>query len=74
VLESRVLGSNAGKITGYGEGLHNEEPYCLFSSPKSMRVINGNEMGGACGTVGGQERCMQGFGGEIGGKVTTWKT
>jgi hypothetical protein len=25
-------------------------------------------MGGACGTYGGQWRCLQGFGGEIGGK------
>jgi hypothetical protein len=24
--------------------------------------INENEMGGACGTYGGQERCMHGFG------------
>ena len=23
-----------------------------------------NEMGGACGTYGGKERCAQGFGGE----------
>ena len=23
-----------------------------------------NEMGGACGTYGGRERCAQGFGGE----------
>ena len=25
-----------------------------------------NEMGGACGKYGGEERCMQGFGGETG--------
>jgi hypothetical protein len=29
-------------------------------------------MGGACGTYGGQERCIQGFGGEILCKMTTW--
>ena len=26
--------------------------------------IENNEMGGACGTYGGRERCTQGFGGE----------
>ena len=31
-------------------------------------------MGGACSTYGGEERCTQGFGGETGGKETTWKT
>jgi len=31
-------------------------------------------MGGACGTYGGEEKCVQGFGGETRGKETTWKT
>ena len=31
-------------------------------------------MGGACGTYGGAERGIQGFGGETGGKQTIWKT
>ena len=30
-------------------------------------------MGGGCGTCGRQERCIQGFVGEIGGKEITWK-
>jgi len=29
-------------------------------------------MGGACGTYGGEERCIQGFGGEILCKMTAW--
>jgi len=29
-------------------------------------------MGGACSTYGGEERCIQGFGGEILSKMTTW--
>ena len=33
-----------------------------------------NEMGGACSTYEGEQRCMQGFGGETWGKGTTWKT
>jgi hypothetical protein len=28
----------------------------------------------ACNTYGGVERCKKGFGGETGGKGTTWKT
>ena len=31
-------------------------------------------MGGACSTYGGEEGCIQGFGGETRGKETTWKT
>jgi hypothetical protein len=36
--------------------------------------IEKNEMGGACNTYGGEERCIQGFGGKTQGKETTWKT
>ena len=30
--------------------------------------IDKNEVGGACSTHGGEERCIQGFGGETEGK------
>jgi hypothetical protein len=33
-----------------------------------------NEMGGASSKYGGEERCIQGFGGENWGKETIWKT
>ena len=36
--------------------------------------IEKNEMGGACGALGGGERCAQGSGGETGGKETTGET
>jgi len=36
--------------------------------------IEKNKMGGACSAYGGDERCVQGFGGEISGKMITWKT
>jgi hypothetical protein len=32
-----------------------------------------NEMGGAYGMYGGEERCIQGFGGEAWERKTTWK-
>jgi hypothetical protein len=35
--------------------------------------IKMNEMGGARGTHGGHESCIQGVGGETRGKQTTWK-
>jgi len=43
--------------------LHNEKIYDLYSS---LNIILGvktknNGMGGACGTYGGEERCMQNF-------------
>jgi len=31
-------------------------------------------MGGACGTYGGDGRCIEGFGGETRWKETNWKT
>jgi len=36
--------------------------------------IEKNEMGGACSAYGGEERCVQDFGGETRGKENTWKT
>jgi hypothetical protein len=36
--------------------------------------IEKNEMDGECSAYGGEERCMQGFGGETWGKETTWET
>jgi hypothetical protein len=46
--------------------LHNDELNDLYCSPNIVRVIKieKNEMGGACSTYGGEERCIQGFGGE----------
>ena len=36
--------------------------------------IEKNGMGGACGTYGGGERCVQGLGGETWGKETIGET
>jgi len=48
----------------------------LYSSPNnySGRNIPENEMGGTCVSYGGEQRCLQGFGGEILDKETVWKT
>ena len=69
VYENRVLrgifGAERDGVTGEWRKLHNEElnsvlltQYCVVDK------IEKNEMGGACGTYGGRERCAQGFGGE----------
>jgi hypothetical protein len=36
--------------------------------------IKEKEMGGSYGTYGGEEKCIQGFGGKTIRKETTWKT
>jgi hypothetical protein len=36
--------------------------------------IEKTEMGGACGTYAGGERCIPDFGGETRRKATTWET
>jgi len=40
----------------------------------SGRQIKKNEMEGTCLTYDKKKRYIQNFGGEIGGKETTWKT
>jgi len=43
--------------------LHSEELNDLYLSPNSSNdQIWKNEIGGACNTCGGEERCTQGFG------------
>ena len=37
---------------------------CIYVLRAAGDKIEKNEMGGACGTYGGRERCAQGFGGE----------
>ena len=40
----------------------------------TLRKIDKNEMGGPYSAYGGEERRIEGFGGETWGKETTWKT
>jgi hypothetical protein len=44
--------------------LHNKELHDLYSSPNIIRVVKKNEFVWVCGTYGGQETCVNGFGGE----------
>jgi len=56
--------------------LHNEELNNLYASIQycSGDPIEKTEMGGVCSTYWREERGILGFGGEIYGKETTWKT
>jgi hypothetical protein len=77
VFENRVLrrifGPKRDEVTGEQRKLHNEELHILYSSP-NIRQIKENEVGGACGTHGRGEECVQDFDGEARRKDTAWKT
>jgi len=45
-----------------------------INSEVSGDKIEKNEIGRACSAYGGEERRIQGFGGETSGKEITWKT
>jgi hypothetical protein len=68
VFENRVLrrifGPKRDEVTGEWRKLHNEELNDLYCSPNIVWVIKKNEMSRACGMYGGEERCIQGFGGD----------
>ena len=64
VFENRVLGKVFGpetdEVTGEWRRLHDEELHDLYPSRNYLgHQIKKNEMGGACGTYGRQERCIQ---------------
>jgi hypothetical protein len=68
-FESRVLrrifGPKRDEVTGEWRRLQKEELYDLYSNKyNSGDQVKKNEMGGACGTNGRRERCVQGFDGE----------
>jgi len=61
----RIFGPKRDKVTGEWRKLHKEELNNLHS-PNIVWVIKSrkNDMGRACSTYGGEERCIQGLGGE----------
>jgi len=68
VFENRVLrifGLKRVQVTGEWRKLHNEELNDLYSSPSIFWMIKSRRMRWwACSIYGGEERCIQGFGGE----------
>ena len=58
-----IFGPKRVEVTGRWRKLHNEELNDVYSAP-NIWLIKKNEMGRACGTCGGQEKCIHGFSGE----------
>ena len=56
--------------------MDNEELDDLYCSSSVVQVIRSRRirLAGHVARMGGEERCMQGFGGEIRRKRTAWKT
>ena len=56
----RIFRPNRGEVTGEWRKLYIEELNYQYSSPKyySGDKIEKNEMGGACSTYGGEQRCI----------------
>jgi hypothetical protein len=68
VLENllrKVFWCRREELTVDGRNPHNEElrDYLLFTK-HSVYHFKKDEMGGACGTYGGEMKCIQSFGGE----------
>jgi hypothetical protein len=61
-------------MTGELRKLHKKELHNLYSSLDIIRQVKANEVGGACGTHGRGEKCVQGFGGKAQRIETTGKT
>jgi hypothetical protein len=69
VFENRVLrrifGPKRDEVTGEWRKLHNEELNDLYSTPNIVRVIKSRKISwGGCGAFGGEERRIEGSGGE----------
>ena len=78
MFENRVLrrmfGLKRDEVTGEWRKLHHEELTDLYSLPNIIQVIKLRRMRWVGHVELLVERCIQGFGGEAGGKETTWKT
>jgi hypothetical protein len=62
---TKIFGPKRGDVTKEWRKLHNDNLNCLYSSTNIVRVIKSEELGGACSKYGGEERRIQGLGGEI---------
>ena len=72
----RIFGPRRDGVTGEWRKVHNEESNDLYSSSNTVRVIKARRIrwAGHVARMGGEERRIQGLGGEVLGKETTWET
>jgi hypothetical protein len=68
VVLGKIFGPKRDEVTAEWRKLHNEE---LPRQVLLSNQINENEMGGACGTYGEEEACIQSSGEEALRKTTT---
>jgi hypothetical protein len=69
----RIFGLKKDGVTGGLRKLHNEELCNLYSS-SIIRMIKSDEMGGACGTIGIEEKLIYAIGENSRRKENTRKT
>jgi hypothetical protein len=70
----RIFGPRRDEVTREWRKLHKEEINVMLTKYCSGDQIKTNWTDRACSTYGGEEMCIQGFGGENWGKETTWET
>ena len=59
-LLRRIFGPKSNKVTGKWRRIHNKELHTVRLTKYCSGDQMMNEMGGACGTYGGEYRCTQG--------------
>jgi len=55
----RIFGPKREEVVGGWKRLHNEKLHNLYASPNIIRVMKGEEMGGAFSPHGSVEKCVQ---------------
>jgi hypothetical protein len=60
----RIFVCKGQELTGGCRKLHSEELHDFYCVPNMWVMVSRGMMCGACGTYGGDRRCIQGFGGE----------
>jgi len=62
----KIFGHKRDEVTGEWRKVHNEELTDLYSLPNNFQAIKLKRMrwAGHVACMGGEERCIQGFGGE----------
>jgi len=73
-VQKKVFGSKRDEVTGEWRKPHNEEINDLYCSPNIVRVVTSRMRWAVhVARMGGEERRIQGFGGETCCKEVTWK-